>query len=161
LRLGIFTTDFKQCCFQEMLDLRDETICRLPPTMKTVEGNAECRSLLRGNALSPTMTAIDPFSVQGFAPYLRKLGVQLMRLYVPRRAPMAAIVSATAQQPGVIEVTVKSNTGARSTGYIVVDVDGLDGPYMQAFGHSAIPLGHSAMALGKEMRWGRLQMKML
>ncbi len=146
MMLSIFTKDFKKCCWQPMLDLRTETICRLPPTLKTNEGEEEVSSLSRGPTLSPTMIAIDPLSVQAFAPYLRKLGVQLMRLYVPRRAPMAAIVSATAQQPGVIEVTIKSNTGTISTGYIVVDVDGLDGPYVsgiRAFGDTFRSFGDS------------------
>lgn len=120
LRL-FFANDFKKCCLQPVIDLRSETLCRLPPTENSFEESSKYNDAITGSISRD----YDPINVERYAPHLRKLGVQLLRKYVPRHDPVTVLFSDKLVKEGT-EITVRAKAGTISTGYIVLDVSGIN-----------------------------------
>ena len=89
----LFTTDFKECCLQPVMELRDEILRRLGPLYsdaKEEQQFAEIKKFPIGGMLSP-------WAVGRYAPYLRGLGVRCQRMQVPRQKPQIIALIDTSQ----------------------------------------------------------------
>jgi len=74
----LFTVDYKNCCLQAVIELRAETICRLPPAAISSEESFQFTQMMEGPSLSDHEHLIGPYGVSYYSAYLRKLGVELL-----------------------------------------------------------------------------------
>lgn len=83
-----FTNEFKDCCAQDLKDLREELFRRLGPPAKDPEDASswEMMFLKDKYPMIPDRT-ISPSLVKGYTPHLRKLALQLRRRAIPRIPP--------------------------------------------------------------------------
>lgn len=130
-----FSAAFKDCCAQEVKDLRAEILRRLGPPAKDPEEETEWKLVFPelflppGVPVPPQLSSIDPFPVANYAPYLRRLGLKLKRRGIPRIAPIPLHFSETKiaperpELPYRIIVTIETKTEL-AAGYIVVQFNG-------------------------------------
>lgn len=87
-----FTQEFNDCCAQDVKDLRSELFRRLGPPAKEPD-EALAWTVLFLETKYPVIKqiqpnrGISPMVVKHYAPYLRRLGLQLKRRAIPRPEP--------------------------------------------------------------------------
>jgi len=143
-RMWRFTNKFKDCCTQDVTELRNEILRRLGPPAKDPD-EIQAWTILFPEVKYPiARDTINPVPVRDYAPYLRRLGLRLKRRAIPRSAPLALQFSEQqlpAEQPGYSRIVVSIETKREfSSGFIAVQFNGQ--PYSAGcdFGNSKLPL---------------------
>jgi hypothetical protein len=129
-QLFFFKAGYTNCCLKEVADLRAEVICRLPPSSKVADEQFAFESTLYHGPND----FVPPAELASYAPYLRKMGMQLLALAQPRHPPidMVFFEKIQPQFKGYVDkVTVTPKAGTITGGYIVVDLDTNASPDME------------------------------
>ncbi len=130
-RTFFFSHAFNECCAQDLKDLRAEVLSRLGPPGKDPDEQMYWDLLFSSTLVSAASlpSDISPYNVLRYAPYLRRLGIQLRHRGKPRTAPRALNFyeqQITAQHkdfPYEIVATITTDAEYRS-GYLAVEFSG-------------------------------------
>jgi hypothetical protein len=158
-RQFFFNTAFSGCCTQDVKELRTEILRRLGPPAKDPEEISRWTMLFSSTEYPGAPGQVSPGMVRRYAPYLRRLGIQLRRRQIPRALPKTLSYS---EAPGIpqppsnfpynIVVTINTNI-LTSAGYIIVDFDRYPGIISCDFVGSKLIVGSDAlMADNDEVR---------
>jgi hypothetical protein len=123
-----FTTEFNDCCAQDVKDLREEILRRLGPPGKDPDEISAWTILFPQVKYSMAPPDVNLGAVSHYASYLRRLGLRLKRRSVPRSAPLALQFSEQQLSPekpeySRIVVTIETKKELLS-GYIAVQLSG-------------------------------------
>ncbi len=122
--LRYFTEQFRDCCEEDLKDLRMETLRRLGPAGKQTDEIEAWASVFPATNYQPMkFDYVHPMSVMGYAPYFRRFAVELRRRTVPRQAPKALRFGESQVSAGHIIATITTDKPI-SAGYILVEFDG-------------------------------------
>lgn len=128
-----FTNDFRECCAEDVVNLRNEILARLGPSGKNSQ-EIEAWNIFRSGTnrelpqkYQPSWP--DPMLVEHYAPYLRQLGLRLYRQAIPRSPPTPVRVLERAMPPDKKDYKYKTVfaiqlTAAQSAGYVVLQFQG-------------------------------------
>jgi len=83
-----FTTAFRQCCEQDLKDLRTELLRRLGPPSKDSDEISTWGVIFPERKYSSMEDLISPATVVQYAPYLRRMGERLRRRSRPKEEPL-------------------------------------------------------------------------
>lgn len=129
-RRSEFDKEFQHCCSSEIKGLRTELLKRLGPSGSSLEEEESWTMLFPGIKYPGASTEVTILGVGQYAPYLRRLGLRLKRLEIPRPPTMhlqfeeLAITPAPlgSSAPNAIKVTLRTKKEL-TTGYIAVEFD--------------------------------------
>jgi len=125
-----FTNEFRECCAQDVKDLRTEILRRLGPPAKDPNEIALWTGLFPDTKLPNAPDILPNLNVARFySLYLRRLGLRLKRKTVPRSASKGLHFSEAEVAPDALSfnynivASIDTET-MTSSGYIVVEFDG-------------------------------------
>lgn len=151
-----FSNNIKQCCVQDVQELRTEILRRLGPPGKDPDEISAWTILFPQTHFQGASDTITPRSASNYAPYLRRLASRLKRRQIPRVGAISLHFSEAQvppqpplNSPYNLMATIKTETKV-TAGYIIVEFDHHPGTIVCDFEDSKLVLTSDGRLIDNE-----------